>query len=134
SRPVDAPLGGPDPGAAAAREGAGAAPAVVAFPAEPAAIAAQAPPGFRALAPGQTAYARRGGAYVRVAPRPDAELISQLFYDTPLPLLGAVDEGSAPAWYQVELWGVLQGWIQAAEVNVGEAPEPVPAPWERGGG
>ena len=82
-----------------------------ALPVEPlAAPAAQAPPGFRALAPGQTAYARRGGAYVRAAPRPDAELISQLFYDTPLPLLGAVDDGGAPAWYQIELWGVLRGW------------------------
>jgi hypothetical protein len=100
----------------------------------PAAVADQAPPGFRALAAGQTAYARRGGAYVRVAPRADADLISQLFYDTPLPLLGAVDEAGAPAWYQVELWGVLQGWIRAAEVNVDEPPDAVPAPWERGGG
>src|SRR4051794_14973356 len=42
---------------------------------------AQAPPGFRALTPGQTAYTRRGGSYVRAAPSPEAELLSQLFYD-----------------------------------------------------
>jgi hypothetical protein len=100
----------------------------------PDAVAAQTPPGFHALAPGHTAYARRGGSYVRAAPSPDAELLSQLFYDTPLPLLGAVDAAGAPAWYQVELWGVLQGWISAAEVLVDEPPESVPAPWERPGG
>src|SRR4051812_22836558 len=61
----------------------------------PGATAAQTPPGFRPLAPGQTAYTRRGGAYVRAAPSADAELLSQLFYDTPLPLLGAVDAGGA---------------------------------------
>ena len=94
--------------------------------------AAQRPPGYRALDGTQTAYARRGGSFVRVAPRPDAELISQLFYDTPLPLLGAVDEGGSPGWYEVELWGVLRGWIRAAEVGVEQEPEPVAPPWERG--
>ncbi|HLH25381.1 MAG TPA: SH3 domain-containing protein [Chloroflexota bacterium] len=107
-------------------------PNLLPFTAEPPPVAAQTPPGFRALAPGQTAYARRGGAYVRAAPSPDADLVSQLFYDTPLPLLGEIDQAGSPAWYQVELWGVLQGWISAAEVLVDQPPPSVPAPWERG--
>jgi hypothetical protein len=81
---------------------------------------------------GQIGWTRRGGSYVRVAPNPDAELISQLFYDTPLPLLGAVDEAGRAAWYEIELWGVMRGWIRAAEVNLDEEPEPVPPPWEQG--
>jgi hypothetical protein len=93
---------------------------------------AQRPPGYRALDAPQTAYARRGGAYVRVAPLADAEMISQLFFDTPLPLLGAVDEGGSAAWYEVEVWGVLRGWIRAAEVAVEQEPDPVAPPWERG--
>jgi hypothetical protein len=93
---------------------------------------AQRPAGYRALDGVQTGYARRGGSFVRVAPRADAELISQLFYDTPLPLMGAVDEGGSPAWYEVEVWGVLRGWIRAAEVGVEQEPEPVAPPWERG--
>jgi hypothetical protein len=100
---------------------------------DPQATTAQRPPGYRALDGGQTAWARRGGSYVRMAPNPDAELISQLFYDTPLPLLGAVEEAGRPAWYEVELWGVLRGWIRAAELNLDEEPAPVPAPWEGGG-
>src|SRR3954453_15775074 len=94
----------------------------------------QPPRGFSALEGAQTAWARRGGSYVRVAPNAEAELISQLFYDTALPLLGAVDQAGRPAWYEVELWGVLRGWTRAAEVNVDQEPEPVPAPWEQGGG
>jgi hypothetical protein len=89
------------------------------------------PPGYRALDGSGLGYARRGGASVRVAPRGDAELISQLFYDTPLPLLGVVDEGGQPGWYEVELWGVLRGWIRAAEVALEAEPEPTPPPWER---
>jgi hypothetical protein len=90
------------------------------------------PAGYRALEGAQTGYARRGGSFVRVAPREDAELVSQLFFDTPLPLLGAVDEAGSAAWYEVELWGVLRGWIRAAEVAVAQEPEPVAPPWERG--
>ena len=89
------------------------------------------PPGYRPLAGDTVGYARRGGAFVRVAPSAEAELISQLFYDTPLPLLGALDEDGEPRWYEVELWGVLHGWIRAAEVAVEAEPEPVPPPWER---
>ncbi len=126
--------GGAGPGAAPGEAGAGSA-RLLAISTEPQAVAAaQPPPGFRALPPGQTAYARRGGAYVRAVPSPDGELLSQLFYDTPLPLLGVVDSADGPAWYQVELWGVLRGWIRAVEVLVDEPPDSVPAPWERPGG
>jgi len=123
SPPPQAP---PPLGASAPAGGVALAPAPQATP------AAQRPPGYHALDGAQTGYARRGGAYVRVAPRADADQISQVFYDTPLPLLGAVDEAGSPAWYEVELWGVLRGWIRAAEVSVDAAPEAVPPPWERG--
>ncbi len=103
-------------------------------PAAPMQVAAptERPPGYQPLPGDELAYARRGGASVRVAPRTDAPLIAQLFFDTPLPLLGTV-ETDAGAWYEVELWGVLRGWIRAAEVAVAAEPEPVPPPWERWG-
>lgn len=103
--------------------------AQVSAPAESEAVGR--PAGYRALDGTALGYARRGGAFVRAAPRADAELISQLFYDTPLPLLGAVDQDGQPGWYEVELWGVLRGWIRAAEVAVQAEPEPVPPVWER---
>lgn len=99
-------------------------------PAAPAAASAR-PAGYRALDGTQTAYTQRGGSFVRAAPQADAELLSQLFYDTPLPLLGAVDAAGGVAWYEVELWGVLRGWIRASEVGVETAPAAVPPPWER---
>jgi hypothetical protein len=77
--------------------------------------------------------ARRGGAVVRAQPRPDAPVLSGLYYDTYLPVYGQTTDAAGVVWDAVRLWGVLPGWIEAGQTATGDPPPPTPTPAGSGG-
>ncbi len=72
--------------------------------------------------------ARKGGPVVRSAPSETASPLSGLYYDTYLPVLSQQPDAAGVLWYQVRLWGVLNGWIRADQTEPGDPPLPTPRP------
>ncbi len=74
--------------------------------------------------------ARRGSTVVRSGPSEASEVIATLFFDTPLPLLDREPQHGSPQWYKTMIWGSLEGWVKASQVDTGPPPEQVRPFWE----
>ncbi len=86
-------------------------------------------------APPLMVRAKRGGPVVRSGPGDDFRPLSGLYYDTYLPVTGQQTDSSGKLWYSVRLWGCLDGWIRADQIETGDPPllEPLSAPTPLGG-
>lgn len=80
--------------------------------------------------------ARQGTTGVRAQPASDTPVLSGLYYDTYLPVYAEIVDASGLLWYQVRLWGVVNGWIRADDTDSGDPPPPPPVPSQpaEGGG
>lgn len=74
--------------------------------------------------------ARRGSTVIRREPSEASEVIVTLFFDTPLPLLDCEPRQGSPEWYKTRIWGSLEGWVKASQVDTGPLPEKVRPFWE----
>lgn len=74
--------------------------------------------------------ARRGSTVIRPEPSESSEVITTLFFDTPLPIIDRQPRDGTPQWYKTRIWGVVEGWVKASQVDIGPLPEKVRPFWE----